>query len=118
MRSLRARLAIAVLAAAATAGRGEGRAGATDWTSFGGGGTSSRATAEAVGARFAPLWTSPPPIAAAHPEPIYTAVLASPAVGDGFVAVATYGNKVRVMREQDGAPVWDASWAMPRSPLR
>ena len=89
-----------VLAAAAVA-VGEGNAAATDWTSFGRGGTGAHATTEVLGARFTPLWTSA--ISTTRAEPVYRALLASPAVADGYIAVATYGNRVQVLREQDGA---------------
>ncbi|MEO5769358.1 MAG: hypothetical protein ABIS92_13485, partial [Polyangia bacterium] len=94
------------IATAGLAGSGR-RAGATDWSSRGLDAAGTRATAELLGVRFASLWSMAIPTD--RPDPVYRSLLASPAVADGYVATATYGNKVRVVRESDGAALWEAS---------
>ena len=81
-------------------------AAATDWSSLGLDGAGTRATSEVLGVRFTPAWTAALP--ANQADAVYRTVLASPAVADGYIAVATYGNKVRVLRERDGATLWEA----------
>lgn len=100
---------IGLMVVIATAGLAvSGRpASATDWSSRGLDAAGTRATAELMGVRFASLWSMAIPTD--RPDPVYRSLLASPAVADGYVATATYGNKVRVVRESDGAALWEAS---------
>ncbi len=80
-------------------------ASATDWIGFGLDAARSRATSEVIGTKFAPTWRSD--LATTSPDAVYRALLASPAVADGYIAVASYGNTVRVLRESDGATLWE-----------
>ncbi len=90
---------------------------ASDWTGFGLDATRSRATTEIIGSRFIPAWLSEVPSAKA--DAVYRTLLASPAVADGFIAVASYGNTVRVLRESDGVALWETQLgdAMIASPV-
>jgi len=79
---------------------------AEDWTNFGLGASGTRLSAEVSGPVFDAggwrhQWTTEGPLA-------YRAFLASPAVGDGFVAFATQRNLVRVINELDGSLAWEA----------
>jgi MYXO-CTERM domain-containing protein len=81
---------------------------ADDWTSFGLG--SGRLSAERSGPRFAAGWRYELP---AERQSIYRAVVASPAVADGFLALGNYGDRVFVLGEADGKPRWNTDVAGP-----
>jgi outer membrane protein assembly factor BamB len=99
-----------LLAVAILAGVSGGRpAFATDWSSFGLDSARTRATTEALGTHFAAHWRSDSPVVGE--DAVYRSLLASPAVADGFIAAASYGNVVRVLRESDGVQLWEAQLA-------
>ena len=83
-----------------------GTARADDWTSFGLDATRTRLSAEASGGRFdAGSWEH----AWKTNEPLsYRALVATPAIGDGYLAFATQRNLLRVIAEADGHFLWDA----------
>jgi MYXO-CTERM domain-containing protein len=81
-----------------------GAARADDWASLGLDGTRARLSAERSGGTFGPArWEhSLPPIK----DLVYRALMASPAVADGYLVYGTTGYLVQALREQDGAEVW------------
>jgi outer membrane protein assembly factor BamB len=84
---------------------GAGAAHAEDWTSLGLDGTRARLSREPSGSHFdAGSWTHE---WQGDAGPSYRAVLASPAVGDGYVTFATQQNLVRTISEVDGHLIWE-----------
>jgi outer membrane protein assembly factor BamB len=79
---------------------------AADWPDMGLGASRARFTAEVLGPSFghAPSWTSRLPPTG---DAIYLALLASPAAADGFVVIGTSTNRLRALRETDGALLWE-----------
>jgi outer membrane protein assembly factor BamB len=78
---------------------------AEDWTSLGLDGTRTRLSSERSGSHFdAGAWRHEWP---GDAGPSYRALLASPAVGDGYVTFATQQNLVRTLSEVDGHLIWE-----------
>jgi outer membrane protein assembly factor BamB len=78
---------------------------ADDWLSLGLDDTRTRTSAEITGSRFDAgdwkhEWKSEPQIS-------YRALVATPSVGDGYVAFATQRNLVRVISALDGHLIWE-----------
>jgi outer membrane protein assembly factor BamB len=79
---------------------------ADDWGSLGLTAGRGRVSAELTGARFdASVWRHE---WKGEPQPARRALVASPAVADGFVAFASQRNTVRVLAEDDGHLLWEA----------
>ena len=79
---------------------------AADWPDMGLGASRARLSAELLGPSFGrtPSWSSRlPPVR----DLGYLALLASPAAADGFVVIGTSGNRLRALRETDGALLWE-----------
>jgi outer membrane protein assembly factor BamB len=91
---------LALCLGAPRAARGE------DWPGFNLAPGAGRLSAERSGPAFKPGWQH-----ALGPDrqSIYRALLASPAVGDGHVALGSYGDVIEVLRETDGRPIAHAT---------
>jgi len=99
MRKLRFAIGIGLLLALPA-----GTVRADDWASLGLDGPRSRLSAERSGPLFGPAgWEH---ILPAMKDTGYRAVIASPAVADGYLVFGTLYNEVVALREQDGAPLW------------
>jgi MYXO-CTERM domain-containing protein len=75
---------------------------ANDWASLGYDAGRARATDEKSGATFAPAWNA---------NPTGSAIVASPAVVDGYVVVAGRRGDVAALRAVDGSSVWSVKAA-------
>ncbi|HVR61688.1 MAG TPA: PQQ-binding-like beta-propeller repeat protein [Polyangia bacterium] len=79
---------------------------AADWPEMGLGSARARLSTEVLGPAFgrAASWASRlPPVK----DQFYHALLASPAAADGFVVIGTSTNRLRALREADGALLWE-----------
>jgi outer membrane protein assembly factor BamB len=82
------------------------RARAIDWPGLGFDAARARLTPEVLGSTFgsAAAWAHRLP---AVQDAVYHSLLASPAAADGFVVFGTYDDRLRALRETDGALLWE-----------
>jgi outer membrane protein assembly factor BamB len=81
---------------------------ATDWGDLGLGGARTRTSTEITGPSFGRSSWQHQLDDQDHVDPGHRTLLASPAVADGFLALATQRNTVQLLRESDGQLLWQA----------
>lgn len=98
---------LTAIAAAFAFSHAPGTARADDWTNLGLDGTRSRLSAEISGSRFdAGGWMNE---WKSEPQVSYRAIVATPAIGDGFLVYGTQRNLVRTLDETNGQVAWEAA---------